>query len=65
MNFVEQRMHIFDTVRQYLYAEAHKDVDIPEWMDEEGFIKSRDAALYLNHIGLLGEFYNRIMRGTL
>ena len=65
MNFIEERLHIFDTVRQYIYAEDHKGIEIPEWLDVEGFEKSRKKALYLNHLGLLGEFYKRIVEGTL
>ena len=65
MNMIEERLHIFDVVRQYIYAEDHKGVEIPEWLDVEGFEKSRQKALYLNQLGLLGEFYNRIMAGTL
>lgn len=65
MNMVEERMHIFDTVRQYIYAEEHKGIEIPEWLDVDGFEKSRRKALYLNRLGLLGEFYNRIKAGAL
>lgn len=65
MDFIQERLHIFDTVRQYIYAEDHKGVEVPEWLDYEGFEKSRQKALYLNSLGLLGEFYNRIMKGTL
>ena len=65
MNFIEERMHIFDTVRQYLYEQQHKGIDIPEWLDAAGFEQSKRDALYLNRMGLLGEFYNRIIRNTL
>ena len=65
MNFIEERLHIFDTVRQYLYDEDHKGVNIPEWQDTIGFEISKRKALELNRLGLLGEFYNRIMRGAL
>ena len=41
MGMIEDRLHIFDTVRQYLYEQDHKGVDVPEWLDIEGFEKSR------------------------
>lgn len=65
MNFIEERLHIFDTVRQYLYDQQHQGIEIPEWMDKAGFEQSKRDALYLNSIGLLGEFYKRITEGTL
>lgn len=65
MNFIEERLHIFDTVRQYLYDEDHRGIKIPEWQDEIGFEISKRKALELNRLGLLGEFYNRIVGNTL
>ena len=65
MDIIQERLHIFDTVRQYLYDQEHKGIDVPEWLDVAGFEKSRQAALQLNRLGILGEFYKRIMEGTL
>lgn len=67
MNMVEERMHIFDTVRQYIYEQDHKDeeVKLPEISDIQGFNESVRKARLLNYWGLLGEFYNRIVNGTL
>lgn len=67
MDILEERLRIFDTVRQYLYEQNQKDEEIklPESMDYVGFEKSRIQALQLNRLGILGEFYNRIMAGTL
>lgn len=65
MNFVGERLHMFDTVRQFIYMEDHRGIEIPEWLDVDGYEKSRKKALYLSRLGLLGEFYKRIMEGTL
>lgn len=67
MDIIQERLHIFDTVRQYLYEQNQKGetVKLPETMDFEGFEKSRLQALYLNQLGVLGEFYNRIINKTL
>jgi len=65
MDFIAERLHIFDTVRQYLYEQEHRGTEIPEWLDFEGFEKSKRAALELNQMGLLGEFYYRIINNTL
>lgn len=67
MDILQERLHIFDTVRQYLYEQNQKDeeVKLPETMDAVGFQKSMRQALYLNYLGILGEFYKRIMEKTL
>lgn len=67
MDILQERLHIFDTVRQYLYEQNQKDeeVKLPETMDYAGFEKSRMQALYLNRLGILGEFYKRIVEKTL
>lgn len=67
MSMVEERMHIFDTVRQYIYEQDHinDEVRMPEMLDVQGFNDSLVKARILNRLGLLGEFYNRIVNNTL
>lgn len=67
MNMVEERMHIFDVVRHYLYEQAHinDEVKLPEISDVQGFNESVRKARLLNRWGILGEFYKRIVEGTL
>lgn len=61
----ERLMDKFDTVMQYHLNMYRQGINIPIFMDFKNWDKAREETLNLARKGLLNQFYERIMKGTI
>lgn len=62
---MEMTLNKFDIVMQYHLDMYREGVNIPIFMDFKNWDRAREETLNLARKGLLNQFYDRIIKGTI